>query len=208
MPTTYQECCNPACTDTVIKHPFPVANTAVTFMQAHDTHAPGNEDPVRVTAGRSGMVVGFVAEWHHVHVRLDDGVEVWADPDVLDWDVEVTIGWTISDPESGYSSFSDGYRPGAKQHCLTVRVHVPDEVNDASVVETIADAAFTATNHPYPHTLRGIARQIHDGVTASNYRGSEAHYSLSVGDTVTVSEVTLACARTGWQRVSYVGAGL
>ena len=127
---------------------------------------------------------------------------------VLDWDVEVTIGWTISDPESGYSSFSDGYRPGAKQHCLTVRVHVPDEVNDASVVETIADAAFTATNHPYPHTLRGIARQIHDGVTASNYRGSEAHYSLSVGDTVTVSEVTLACARTGWQRVSYVGAGL
>lgn len=206
MPTTYQPCDNDDCADRVIAHPFPVRKTPVTFTQAHETRVPGTDDEVRVEAGATGVVESFVPEWHHVHVRLDDGVEVWADPDVLEWDVEVVIGWTISDPETGYSSFMDGYRPGAKQQRVMVHVDKPQYGSLAEAVETIAEAAFTATNHPDPEHLTGYARQIHDGIYASGYRGQGAHYSLSAGDTVTISEVTLACANTGWQRVAYADA--
>lgn len=205
MGTIYVACENEDCTETVVAHPFPAPGTTVTTAQAYDTRAPGHHDPILVAAGRSGVAVDFVPEWHDVHVRLDDDTEVWLDPDVIEWDLGVTIGWTRSDPDAGYSSFCDGYRPGAAQHRLTVLVDVPDEADIAVAVEAIAEAAFTATNHPAPETLTGYARQIHDGITASGYIGREAHYSLSVGDTVTVGEVTLACAPTGWQRVTYAG---
>ena len=205
MATVYEPCENPDCTESVVAHAFPAPGTTVTLTQAYDTRAPGHHDQILVAAGRRGETVDHVAEWHDVHVRLDDGTEVWLDPDVLDWDVDVTIGWTRSDPEAGYSSFSDGYRPGASQHRLTVRVAVPDDADVAAAVEAIAEAAFAATNHPAPETLTGYARQIYEGIAASGYIGREAHYSLSVGDTVCVGEVTLACANTGWQRVTYAG---
>lgn len=206
MATVYEPCENPDCTETVVAHAFPIPGTSVTVAQAYDTRAPGHHDPILVAAGSRGTAVDHVPEWHDVHVRLDDGTDVWLDPDVLDWDVDVTIGWTRSDPETGYSSFSDGYRPGASQHRLTLRVTVPDDADVAAAVEAIAEAAFAATNHPAPETLTGYARQIHEGIAASGYIGREAHYSLSVGDTVSVGEVTLACAPTGWQRVTYAGS--
>lgn len=177
----------------------------MTVTRDWSTRTPGSDDEVLVKAGRTGVVESFVVEWHDVHVRLDDGVEVWVDPVALDWDVEVVLGWSISDPEAGYSSFSDGYRPGVKQQCVTVHVEVPHDADPAAAVEAIAEAAFAATNHPAPEALTGYARQIYDGVKASGYRGQGAHYSFSVGDTVTVNEVTLACASLGWERVSHTG---
>lgn len=206
MPTTYLPCENPDCEDAVVAHPFPVEGTVVTFAQPYGTRTPGTDDEVQVAAGRCGTVEGFVVEWHDVHVRLDDDVEVWADPDVLEWDVEVVIGWTISDPERGYSSFCDGYQPGAAQKEVMVRVAVPADANVAAAVEQIAEAAFVATNHPDPDVLTGYAAQILAGVRASGYRGEGAHYSLSVGDTVRVNEVMMMCAMTGWQRVFAAGA--
>lgn len=209
MGTTYEPCENDDCAEMLRAHPFPTPDTRVSVTEQYPTRVPGTEDQVLVKAGQEGVVVDYVAEWHDVNVRLsggeNDGVHVWLDPEVLDWDITVTIGWTRSDPDTGYSSFTDGYRPGAAQHRLTVHVSVPDDADVAAAVEAIAEAAFTATNHPAPETLTGYARQIYDGITASGYHGREAHYSLSVGDTVTVGEVTLACAPTGWQRVTYAG---
>lgn len=117
--------------------------------------------------------------------------------------VEVTIGWTKSKmPE--YSSFADGYRPGAEQHTETIVVETEPFEDPQHTVEAIAEAAFVATNSPYE--VSGLASQIREGIEATGYNGRGAHYSLSVGDTVTVGEVTVACESFGWKRVGMVSA--
>lgn len=114
--------------------------------------------------------------------------------------VSVTIGWTRSAlPE--YSSFCDGYRPGASQHTETIEIEVGD-LTPVGAAEKIAEAVFCATNHPYPEGLVGLSKQAFDAITATGYNGRGAHYSLSVGDTVTVGEVMLSCESDGWQQVS------
>jgi hypothetical protein len=111
--------------------------------------------------------------------------------------VEVTIGWTKSDRDNDYSSFSDGYRRGADQHTETIRVEVPAD-RDA---EDIAEAVFFATNAPYldPASREG---KILAAIYANGYHGEGAHFSLSTGDTVTVGDTMLACARFGWEVVN------
>lgn len=119
--------------------------------------------------------------------------------------VEVTIGWTQSDRENGYSSF-DGYKPGAKQHTETVTVEIPETASAEEVdwaTLRLAEAAFEATNSPFPLTPGSPAAQIQSALQARGFNGSQSgHYSLSVGDTVTFGEVTLACASFGWERVT------
>lgn len=117
--------------------------------------------------------------------------------------VEVTIGWTKSDlPE--YSSFADGYKPGAQQHTETIEVEVESFADPQHTVEAVAEAAFVATNSPYE--VSGLPAQIREAITATGYNGRGAHYSLSVGDTVTVGEVMMACESFGWKRVGRVSA--
>lgn len=111
--------------------------------------------------------------------------------------IEITIGWTRSDMENGYSSFM-GYKPGASQHTETITVEA-DIAPTQEGAEQIAEACFTATNAPF---ATGLAAQIAEAIAATGYRGREAHYSLSVGDTVTVGEIMLACARFGFERVT------
>lgn len=118
--------------------------------------------------------------------------------------IDVTIGWTMSDRATGYSSF-DGYRHGAKQHTetVTVDVHV-DNAEPEAVVLMLAEAAYVATNDPNPH---GIAKAVREAIDATGYVGREAgHYSLSVGDTVSVGEVAFACQPFGWERVRLIAA--
>jgi hypothetical protein len=120
--------------------------------------------------------------------------------------VEVTIGWTRSDRANGYSSH-DGYRPGASQHTETIVVTLDQSVADfvrdvPGTVERIAEAAFAATNHPYPEGLTGLDGQVYTAIRATGYNGRGAHYSLSVGDTVSIAEVMLACDSIGWRRVT------
>lgn len=116
---------------------------------------------------------------------------------------EVTIGWTLNNrADRTYVSFSDGYREGVLQHEVTFTLDVADDVNG----ESIADAVFLATNAPSvaPGTL---AAQILAEVAASGYTGRVegedyiGHYSLSVGDTVTVDGTKYACANIGWKTV-------
>jgi hypothetical protein len=115
--------------------------------------------------------------------------------------VEMRIGWTKSRmPE--YSSFTDGYRPDAEQHTEDITVDVPDEYFHDSVdnaVQRIAEAAFIATNAPFE--LDGVPQQIREAIYDAGYNGKGAHYSLSVGDTVTVGEVMVTCDHYGWTRV-------
>lgn len=110
----------------------------------------------------------------------------------------ITIGWTKSDRASGYSSF-DGYRPGAQQHTETIEVELPEGWD----AERIAEAVYESMNAPSSPTA---SDQIREAIAATGYRGEGAHYTLSVGDTVTVDGVSLACGRLGWQRVQIVGA--
>jgi hypothetical protein len=114
--------------------------------------------------------------------------------------VEMRIGWTKSRP--GYSSFMHGYVHGEEQHTEDITVDAPDEYFEDSIengVHRLAEAAFIATNAPFE--VDGVPKQIRDAVYASGYTGEQAHYSLSVGDTVTVGEVMLSCDHHGWLRV-------
>lgn len=119
-------------------------------------------------------------------------------------EIELTIGWTRSDMANGYSSFG-GYKPGASQHneSVTLRLDGPPPIPTLEFVEQIAEAVFAATNDPnaHPDEYGTMAERLCAAITATGYRGEGAHYSLSVGDTVTVGEITLACANAGWERV-------
>ena len=111
----------------------------------------------------------------------------------------VSIGWTTADRTRfpDYMPFWDTYRPGLPQHVETVTIEVPKGWD----ARRIAEAAYTATNHPEPTTLGGPARAIYERLRANGYHGRQAHWSLSVGDTVTVDDVRLGCARIGWEEV-------
>lgn len=111
-------------------------------------------------------------------------------------DTTIIIGWTRSDMANGYSSF-DGYRVGASQHTEAITVDVPENMGTL----TIADAVFTATNVPDLIMRDGLSYVIQQAIRATGYTGREAHYSLSVGDTVTVRGESLACESLGWKTV-------
>jgi hypothetical protein len=114
-------------------------------------------------------------------------------------EAELTIGWTKNTEETlaaGYVSFSDGYRPGAEQVEVAMTLAVPFD----ATMDDIAEAAFIATNSPF--VAEGtLPYFIAEAIDKADYHGQGAHYSLSVGDTVTVDGVTLECAGMGWREV-------
>ena len=107
---------------------------------------------------------------------------------------EITIGFTESDPSTGYSSF-DGYREGARQSLVILNL----DVTVGADPRDIAESSFVATNDP--GVVRGLARDIRTAL-----QGATPFRSLSVGDTVTVTRPTgtvrLACNRYGWEPVA------
>ena len=103
---------------------------------------------------------------------------------------DATIGLTRSDRANDYVSHIDGWRPSAVQDFITITL------DDLGLdPETVADLMFEATNHPAP---TGLALQVIRKLRTSD----RAVRSLSVGDTVTVEGVTLACADEGWLDVT------
>lgn len=114
----------------------------------------------------------------------------------------VTVGWTKSDMSTGYSSY-DGYRPGAEQHTETITVAVESPADSKAV----AEAVFEATNSPCVRPNDGsLAGQVLEALVATGYHGQGAHWSLSVGDTVTVDGLMLAVERFGFSVVEGVAA--
>jgi hypothetical protein len=110
---------------------------------------------------------------------------------VKDRTYNLVIGFTESDRASGYVSFCDGYRPGAKQRLVSLTVRSARTY----LGEEVAEAAFVATNHPEPDTLGGLAGIIAKALAYKPVR------SLSVGDTVDVNGTNWACSRKGWVQV-------
>lgn len=142
----------------------------------------------------------------------DDPHRVWisAEP------VKILVGYTKAlvppgeenDPERSWDERPDfyvpyvhGWRPGAEQHVLTVTVDLPPRFEPHQV----ADLVYYATNSadlggdPYAGAIRAA-------IDATGYQGKEAgHFSLSVGDTVTVDGIGLACRSTGWGSIEEAG---
>lgn len=109
----------------------------------------------------------------------------------------IVIGWTKSDRDAGYVSMMDGYRPGADQHVLSITVDLPPRLEPHRVAELV----FIATNAPELDPASPEGAILH-AIQATGYRGREAHFSLSVGDTVTVAGTKLACQAAGWTPVT------
>jgi hypothetical protein len=98
----------------------------------------------------------------------------------------VTVGLSESDRDDNYFPMMDGYRPGVAQQ--TVSIAVEDALLLAP--EAMAEAVFHASNAPTIDPANPLHRTLRAGLRG--YR------SVSVGDTVTIGEVRLACERTGW----------
>jgi hypothetical protein len=106
----------------------------------------------------------------------------------------ITLGFTESDRDADYISFSDGYRLGARQVSVTI---VVDGDGLLLTGEQWAEAAFTASNHPGVAPLGGpwaiqqaLAEQVRFPLR-----------SLSIGDTIMVHGQMWACHSVGWRRV-------
>lgn len=110
----------------------------------------------------------------------------------------VTVGWTKSKmPE--YSSFSDGYRPGAEQHTVTFDLVVSDSWD----AERVCWAVVEATNSPMVSAQTpGEVGNIYRAIKATGYDGRGAHWSFSPGDTVTVDGAMYASNGYAFEAVS------
>jgi len=118
----------------------------------------------------------------------------------------ITVGFTESDRAADYSSFDDGYRPGAEQQ--TVQLVITDPDGPAQSLDDWAEALFTASNAP------GAAPHEHPAITAARRALADARLggvwmrTMSVGDTVTIGGQTVACDKgVGWKPVTLIPAG-
>lgn len=120
----------------------------------------------------------------------------------------ITIGLTASDRDNNYSSFMDGYRPGADQQ--QVLLPVPSFLLHGKDIEEIAEKVFIATNAPgdmpvgtLEHAVRNLWSEL---VRSLSSVGQGSLRSVSKGDTVTLGfdvdeDPTVACASFGWDRL-------
>lgn len=120
-------------------------------------------------------------------------------------DIDVTIGWnTARDAEGRNLGWARGWMPGDTMHTEELTLEAPGTARPAiDFLEVVCEAAFDATNNPAPtESLTPFGRQIREALAARGFDGSQSgHYSLSVGDTVTVAEVMFECRAFGWKRV-------
>jgi hypothetical protein len=174
--------------------------------------AAGNTDP-EVQPQKLPLCDHHYEELQHqiAEQDADDPYRVWisAEP------VTILVGYTKAvvpeyDEELGaypddapdlYVPYSDGWRPGAEQHVLSLTVDLPPKFE----AHQVADLVFYATNapdlgdDPYAGAIRAA-------IDATGYRGEEGgHFSLSVGDTVTVDGIGLACKSAGWGSIEEAG---
>lgn len=106
----------------------------------------------------------------------------------------ITLGFTESDRTGGYSSFSDGYRLGARQVSVTIALEGDGHLLTG---KQWAETAFVASNHP-GEAPAGPARALQ---LALAEQVCFPLRSLSVGDTVTVHGQMWGCEPAGWRRV-------
>jgi hypothetical protein len=125
-----------------------------------------------------------------------------ATPDRPDWFLLLMLGFTQSDRARDYASFADGYELGTRQITVTVTV----EAADLDLApQAWAEAVFIASNDPTPPPAE-VTTPVDRAVAAIRHAlTTQARFplrSVSVGDTVIVGGVMLACQSAGWQPVT------
>lgn len=101
--------------------------------------------------------------------------------------MKVNIGLTRNNRADDYIPAADGYRFGAEQDAILL--DYPDYMEPA---EKVAERIFIATNAPDEAQFSPAQQAMRELLAPFKLR------ALSVGDTVTVGDVTLACTRAGW----------
>lgn len=126
----------------------------------------------------------------------DDPYRIWiaAEPRVL------VIGYTQPQRHAAedYVPTMDGYKPGARQHELMITVPLPPNLQP----HRIAELVFIATNAPEldPGSPEELIRLA---IEDTGYKGAEAHWSVSVGDTVAIEGgPRYACENVSWIEVA------
>lgn len=76
-----EPCENPDCEGAM--HLFPPVGTLVAVVAKTNAREVGEDATYDVNTGACGLVDGYVAEWHDVHVRFLHDVNLWIDPDNL-----------------------------------------------------------------------------------------------------------------------------
>ena len=136
---------------------------------------------------------------------------------------QVRIGWTKHDERDAegyptfkgqrYGAFFDPYQPGQAQHTEDIEVDfnvggVDLALDGQQVAVIVYDASnrLGAFGPPSPTGDESVSAKVQRAIHATGYTGREAHFSLSIGDTVTVhpdtsDEITYACTREGWEIV-------
>ena len=108
----------------------------------------------------------------------------------------ILIGFTESDLDNGYSSF-DGFRPGASQRVTPVTVD--GRLLAHLDAEAVAECIFVATNAPREVVEASpLAKAVCEALVAYVEADTYRVRSLSVGDTVTVHNTTVAVDRVGF----------
>lgn len=114
----------------------------------------------------------------------------------------LTLGFTQSDRAHDYSSFADGYQLGARQVEVTLTV----EATGIDLTgEQWAEAVFIASNDPTPPPADPTTPVDRAVAAIRHALSTQARFplrSFSVGDTVAVAGVMLACQPAGWQAVT------
>lgn len=113
----------------------------------------------------------------------------------------VIVGFTHADSRDSYVPFLDGYRPGAPQD--TTAVTLPTDLALQGTRGDLCEALFVATNAPANVIESYTSGDSFTGqvITELVKAGVRFPRSLSVGDTVTVDGVTVACVPDGWTSV-------
>ena len=114
--------------------------------------------------------------------------------------IPVVLGFTQSDRENGYSSFSDGYRPSAFQFELAIEI----EHDGPLAIEMLAERVFEAMNDPHA-AKTGLVGEINRAIDAKRGPGVYVR-TLSTGDTVTRLDTgeRVACGSYSWDTVEAV----
>lgn len=119
--------------------------------------------------------------------------------------ITITVGFTQSDRANDYVPFDDGYRPGAQQE--TIQLVVTDYRGPALSLADWAEALFFASNAPGASPSDGLVVAAARAALVAARRDGARLRTLSIGDTVTIGDRTVACDKgVGWKPVTLAPA--
>jgi hypothetical protein len=152
---TAEPCENTDCEETT--HLFPPVGTLVSVVAKTNAREVGEDATFDVAAGACGVVEGYVAEWHDVHVRFLHDLNLWIDPDLLQ---------TVTHRDNSTAPTPKGeIATAAQMNALPVGSRVKDREGDVwerdttgwsthpGGVRRTSEGVFDVYGHCFPGTL-------------------------------------------------------